>query len=118
MHDWDTEFNSIVQGLQSKNPELQINRVIWRLNEAAMYLSRLVQYRGLGKEIKLDEVLMDALPVLGALAAEIGGVLQEQEYSLVEEAEEKQEEFCLECLENDVLEYWTGHDDEEDDEGE
>lgn len=113
MPDWDQEFERIVQELQSNKPELEINRVIWRLNEVSMYLSRLIQYRTLGVAIPLGEELTDALPALGIIAAQVGRYLQNQEMDLVESAIEDEEEFCIECLENTKLDYWNDHEPEE-----
>lgn len=113
---WDEEFTDLVGSLGRTVSDLELNRLIWRLNEASMFLSRVVQYRGLGIDYPFPEEALEYLAPVGVLSSQISRVLEEAEGSLVEKCEENNIEWCLECVENDLLSDWGDHDSDESDE--
>lgn len=113
MDSWEKEFLDLTQSLNSHTTDLEINRVIWRINEASMYLSRLVQYRSLGSDYEVDPAILELLTPIGVLCAQLSRHLQSSEIEFVEKADSTDQEYCLECIENDVLQDWGDHEADE-----
>lgn len=109
MESWEEEFINITQGMENHRTDAEINRVIWRINEASMYLSRAIQYRYFGIDYALSSDLNELLAPIGILCAQLSRHLQTLEMEFVDKAEETNQEYCLECIENDVLDNWGDH---------
>jgi len=113
MESWEKEFFDLTKSLNSHSTDLEINRSVWRINEASMYLSRLVQYRNLGANYEVDPAVMELLTPIGVLCSQLSRYLQVAEIEFVEKAELTNQEYCLECIENNVLTDWGDHEPDE-----
>lgn len=109
---WDDEFKKIVANVEMEPvSNADINRVIWRLNEASLYLSRYMQYSLCDHAYPFPENILDYLKQLSALSAEISRAIEAAEPD-VHELSDGSDENCLECIENQMLGWWGPHDTE------
>lgn len=113
MESWEKEFLDLTKNLTTHTADLEINRVIWRINEASMYLSRFLQYRNLGTNYEVDPAIQQLLNPIGVLCSQLSRHLQTAEIEFVEKSELTNQEYCLECIENDMLNDWGDHEPDE-----
>lgn len=94
--EWEQEFERLVEDIEISDvgtSVVNINQVIWRLNEAAMFLSRFIQYGLLNPDTDFPDEVIAILPHLAFLAGEASVLLQKHEEG----------RGCLDCLEAEQL---------------